>query len=81
MVSAVKWGSGWITYEEAVGWEKLPQDYSWTDAAAVAVDSNDRVYAFNRFEHPMIVFDRDGNFLSSWGEGVFVLPHSLLPAT
>ena len=38
---------------------------------AVAVDRQDRVYVFNRGEHPMIVFDREGNFLRSWGEGVF----------
>jgi DNA-binding beta-propeller fold protein YncE len=25
----------------------------------------------------MIVFDRDGNFLSSWGEGLFARPHGL----
>ena len=35
------------------------------------VDKQDRVYAFNRGQHPMVVFDRDGNFLRSWGEGVF----------
>ena len=24
-----------------------------------------------------MVFDRDGNFLSSWGEGVFAFPHAI----
>ena len=39
-------------------------------AAAVTVDSQDRVYCFNRSpDHPIIVFDRDGNVLSSWGAG------------
>jgi DNA-binding beta-propeller fold protein YncE len=47
------------------------------DVAAVAVDHKDRVYVFNRGEHPMIVFDRDGNFLRSWGEGVFHRAHGL----
>ena len=37
----------------------------------VAVDSHDNVYVLNRSEHPVIVFDRDGNFLRSWGEGAF----------
>ena len=77
MVSAVKLGSGRFTYEVAVDWETLPPGYSWTDAAAVAVDSSDRVYVFNRGEHPMIVFDRDGKFLHSWGEGVFGRPHGV----
>jgi hypothetical protein len=26
---------------------------------------------FNRGEHPMMVFDREGNFLRSWGEGQY----------
>ena len=77
MVSTVKLGSARFTYEVAVDWEKLPPGYSWTDAAAVAVDSKDRVYVFNRGDHPMIVFDSDGNFLNSWGEGVFTRPHGL----
>ena len=38
------------------------------------VDRQDRVYAFNRGQHPVVVFDRDGNFLRSWGEGCFAEP-------
>lgn len=37
----------------------------------MGVDRHDNVYAFNRGPHPMVVFDRHGNFLRSWGEGVF----------
>ena len=77
MVSTVKIGTGRFTYEVASNWEKLPPGYSWTDAAAVATDSQDRVYVFNRGEHPMIVFDSEGNFITSWGEGVFTRPHGL----
>ena len=77
MVSTVKIGSGRFTYEIAIDWERLPPGYSWTDAAAVATDSQDRVYVFNRGEHPMIVFDSEGNFIKSWGEGVFTRAHGL----
>jgi sugar lactone lactonase YvrE len=35
------------------------------------------VYVFNRSEHPVIVYDKDGRFLSSWGEGVFTRPHGI----
>ena len=66
MASAVTVGSGKFTYEVVEGWETLPEGYSWNEVAAVAVDANDRVYAFNRGPNPMIVFDSDGNFLSSW---------------
>ncbi len=72
-------GNGKFTYEVAVGWEKLPPGYEWREVADVAVDSKDRVYVFNRgSQHPLIVFDREGNFLRSWGEGVFSpRPHGL----
>ena len=67
----VTMGSGDFTYQPADGWMKLPESWVTGDVAAVGVDRWDRVYAFNRGMHPMIVFDRDGNFLRSWGEGVF----------
>ena len=70
-------GSGNFRYEVIENWAKLPDGWSFRDVAAVAVDHKDRVYAFNRGEHPMMVFDRDGNFLRSWGEGVFNRAHGL----
>ena len=67
-------GSGKYTYEVHEDWARLPEGVEMK-AAAVAVDSKDRVYCFNRSpEHPILVFDRDGNFLSSWGAGLFVFP-------
>ncbi len=77
MGSTVKLGSGRFTYEVAVGWEKTPPGLSWREAAAVAVDSKDRVYVFTRGDHPVVVFDRDGNFLNSWGEGIFPRAHGI----
>ena len=37
------------------------------EATAVAVDSTDRVFVFNRGNLPIIVFDADGNCLNTWG--------------
>ncbi|HWA13582.1 MAG TPA: peptidyl-alpha-hydroxyglycine alpha-amidating lyase family protein [Burkholderiales bacterium] len=70
-------GSGEFRYEVIENWARLPDGWTFKDVAAVAVDHMDRVYVFNRGEHPMIVFDRDGNFLRSWGEGVFNRAHGL----
>ena len=70
-------GSGKYRYEVIEDWAKIPDGWSFTDVGAVAVDSKDRVYVFNRGEHPMMVFDRDGNFLRSWGEGIFHRAHGL----
>lgn len=70
-------GNNRIEYEVIEGWEQLPEGWSFIEVAGVATDSQDRVYAFNRGEHPMIVFDRDGKFLNAWGEGVFTNPHGI----
>ncbi len=58
-------------------WARLPEGWSWTEATAVACDRHDRVYVFNRGEHPMLVFAPDGSFLRSWGEGLFARPHGV----
>ena len=70
-------GEGQFTYEVQEGWGQLPAGYSFKEVAAVGCDADDNVYAFNRGEHPMIVFDRDGNFIKSWGEGVFPRAHGI----
>ena len=73
----VTMGEGDYKYQPADGWMKLPPGWVTLDVAAVGVDRHDNVYAFNRGEHPMIVFDRDGNFLRSWGEGLFNRAHGV----
>jgi hypothetical protein len=70
-------GSGEHRYRVVENWAKLPDGWSFKDVAAVAVDGKDQVYVFNRGEHPMMVFDRAGNFLRSWGEGIFRRAHGL----
>ena len=70
-------GSGEHRYRVVENWAKLPDKWEFMDVGAVAVDSKDQVYVFNRGEHPMMVFDRQGNFLRSWGEGVFKRAHGL----
>ena len=70
-------GEGEYRYRVIADWAKLPDGWSFKEVAAVAVDHKDQVYVFNRGEHPMMVFDRDGNFLRSWGEGLFSRAHGL----
>jgi hypothetical protein len=70
-------GQGELRYEVAGDWGELPDGWALNDVAAVAVDGKDRVYVFNRGAHPMIVLDREGKFLRSWGEGVFTRAHGL----
>ena len=56
-------GSGDYRYEVIENWGKLPDGWHYGEVAAVGVDSKDNVYVFARCEHPMMVFDREGNFL------------------
>jgi DNA-binding beta-propeller fold protein YncE len=70
-------GTDPFRYRVEENWAKLPEGWSFQDVAAVAVDKQDRVYVFNRGEHPIIVLDRGGKFLRSWGEGIFRRAHGL----
>jgi streptogramin lyase len=47
------------------------------DVAGVAVNSKDEVHVLTRSPHPVLVFDRKGRFLRSWGEGVFSTTHGI----
>lgn len=70
-------GEGRFRYRALARWEQLPPGWSFVETVGVATDSKDNAYVFNRGQHPVIVFDRDGRFLRSWGEGVFQRPHGI----
>ena len=70
-------GSGKFRYRVNADWAKLPAGWSFKEVGGVGVDRNDNVYVFNRGEHPMMVFDREGNFLRSWGEGQYPRAHGI----
>ncbi len=73
-------GEGAFRYEPLGGWGRLPAGYALREAVGVAVDAQDRVFVFAREEHPVLVFDRAGHFLFSWGDGQFVRPHGIVAA-
>lgn len=64
-------------FEVDAGWERLPGGLAHADVAAVDVDAGDRVYLFTRFDGQVIVYERDGTYVRSWGKGVFTTPHGL----
>src|SRR5260221_13197877 len=74
-------GTDGYRYEVQDNWAKLPPGMEFNaDVAAVGIDKHDNVYAFNRGEHPMCVFDREGNLLRTWGEGLFPRAHGVFMA-
>jgi sugar lactone lactonase YvrE len=71
------YGTGDYVYELVPDWAKLPAGWQWGNTTMAAVDAHDNVYVFNRSEHPVIAYNRQGDFLRSWGEGVFGRPHGI----
>src|SRR5262245_58074797 len=70
-------GQGEFRYRPVAKWNRTPADFDGTEVSAVAVDSQDRAYVFNRGSRPVQVFDRDGNLLNSWGADVIVHAHGI----
>ena len=70
-------GTGKYTYTLIEDWAKLPTGETFGTTSAVATDSQDRVYVFQRKDPPVMIFDRDGNFLSSWGLHAITDPHGI----
>ena len=70
-------GHGQFQYEQLETWPKLPNGWSLGEVPGIAVDSQDRVFAFCRSEDPVVVFDRDGLLLGAWGRGMFERPHMI----
>jgi DNA-binding beta-propeller fold protein YncE len=75
--AAVEVGAGPFRYRALPRWGELPAGWSFGEVVGVATDARDRVYVFSRSEHPLTVFDADGKFLTSWGEGLFTRPHGI----
>ena len=69
---SVQLGSGEFKYEAVDVWPTLPWDSRLIETPGVAVDSQDEIYTFSRNpEHPIMVFDRGGNYQRGFGAGIF----------
>ena len=66
-------------YKPVRGFPQLPPGVKLGGVSGVAVDRNDNVLVFHRGDprKPVLVFDRDGAFLRSFGEGLFDSTHGL----
>lgn len=75
--SAVEFGSGRFRYRVQDPWAKVPAKLACKETAAVACDSADRVYLFTRGPDVVQVYEPDGTFGTTWGEGLFSRAHGL----
>ena len=65
------YGEGDFQFTFVDDWMSLPDGMKLLECPGVAVDGEDRVFILTRGEHPIFVFDRDGNFIRTFGEGHF----------
>ncbi|WP_074304786.1 peptidyl-alpha-hydroxyglycine alpha-amidating lyase family protein [Singulisphaera sp. GP187] len=64
-------------YRPVPDWPETPSSIQFGAVSALATDSTDRIFVFHRGEHPIVVFDRDGKFVRSWGDGLVKKAHGL----
>lgn len=75
---AVTTGTGEHTYEFVSGWGKLPATISYGYTHGVVVDSQHRVLIHNQSKDAVVIFDRDGKFVKSWGADFEKGAHGML---
>lgn len=59
------------------GWAQLSGGLTLGEVPALAIDSAERVFAFQRSQPPVVEFDPSGRVVKTWGTGLFVWPHGM----
>ena len=54
-------------YKPVKFWAKIPHGIWLREATSVSVDSSDNVYIFNRGNVPLLIFNKNGDLINSWG--------------
>ena len=71
-------GEGDYRYEVVENWGEVPSGLEVGVVTGVVVDSQERVYVCQQQrDPPIMVFDREGNFLHSWGTEFINEPHTM----
>ena len=69
---------GGFNYRVVEGWGQGTDGRAFGGVTpAVATDSHDRVYITRREPAAILVYDREGRFLTTWGEDLLKSPHSV----
>ena len=64
-------------YHEVANWAKLPAGSKWAGGQGADPASNGDIWTFNRADPPILRFDRSGNVVKSFGNGMFVQAHGI----
>lgn len=78
-VSAPK-PSAALSYHVDTAWPlrlgRTAPDYGRAEVMGVAAAPDGRIYVVQRARHPVLIFDRGGSYIGTWGEGLFTSPHN-----
>jgi len=68
-----------LGYRPVEGWPRLSAGWRLGQVVGVATNSRGRYYVYHRGDRapPIICFDREGELITSWGEGSFGRPHMI----
>lgn len=79
-------GQGEYKYRRIENWTKIPPYFQYKPTPdvkrryplGIAGDSEGRIFVtFCGTKHPVVIFDRDGNFIYCWGENYVFDPHDI----
>jgi hypothetical protein len=76
-------GAGGRVFSEVEDWAQPPAGWTFCDVPGVTVGSDERVYVLTRgncprsADHPILVFEPDGTFVHSFGEGYITFAHAI----
>lgn len=60
------YGQGDFQYRLVDDWAEVPEGWS-IEVAGMDVDADDNLWTFQRTEHPVVVYNRDGEVIKTWG--------------
>src|ERR1700680_4491769 len=68
-----------MQYKVVEDFLQIPSDMPMAEAVGVAINSKGHIFILNRGNHPLLEFNADGSFVTSFGEGspIFRVPHSI----
>ncbi|MCB1492199.1 MAG: hypothetical protein KDJ77_10450 [Rhodobiaceae bacterium] len=69
--------SGGYRFSISNDWAQVPPGMEWAEIGGIAIDDRDRIYVFARGPQPVMVFERDGSFVTSWGSDIFTHAHGI----
>ncbi|MQF68903.1 hypothetical protein FIM12_01015 [SAR202 cluster bacterium AD-804-J14_MRT_500m] len=70
-------GTGAHIFKLSRDWGNLPNSIKYGAVSAIATDSQNHVYIFQRTNPPVLVLDETGEYLGSWGDKAITEAHGI----